>query len=229
MCGRFDLHSSPEEVARALGAELSPSAASFTPRYNIAPTTSVLMALEKGDHRVVQLARWGFYAPWKPELPLFNARSETAPTKSSFALAFSHRRAVVPADGFYEWRREKGKRPEPHYFTRSDGKPLFFGALWAPYDPGEEGDLATTILTTPASTDMAEIHDRMPVILEPDAVAIWLESDDGEAHRALCAPASSGTLVHRIVNPAIGRADAQGPSLLETPAPPPVQGSLLDM
>lgn len=226
MCGRFSLYSDPAHAAAVLGAELTSSAASWQPRYNIAPTTAVLACFERGDRRVLAPVRWGFYAQWKPELAIFNARSETARTKSSFALSFKHRRAIVPADGFFEWHRVKGARPEPHFFTRSDGQMLLFASLWAPYDPGDEGALATSILTTSANEDMAEIHDRMPVVLDSSEIAAWLNDDDEERHQAMCRPATAGTLVHRVVDPAVGRAGTEGAQLLEPPPPPATQSSL---
>jgi putative SOS response-associated peptidase YedK len=106
---------------------------------------------------------------------MINARSETAPEKPSFRRAFRERRCLIPADGFYEWRRTNGAN-QPYYIHMEDGRPFAFAGLWESWDDGGEGEVRTcTILTTMANALVGEVHERMPVIVAPDAYDVWLD------------------------------------------------------
>ncbi len=205
MCGRFtqrlswrELH----ELMDLIGAPLN-----LRPRYNIAPgqDVAVVRAADPGSQsarpgprsggtgsgRTLAMLRWGLIPAWAKDHAighkLINARSETAAEKPSFRSAFRHRRCLIPADGFYEWRRGGGTR-QPWLFGQRDGAPMAFAGLWerwtVPEGAALTGSLAErspgdavetcTILTTAANETVAPVHGRMPVILPPDACDTWL-------------------------------------------------------
>ncbi len=189
MCGRFtqrlswaELH----ELMDLIGAPLN-----LRPRYNVAPSQDVAVVRAAPDGRSLAMLRWGLIPAWARDAAighkLINARSETAAQKPSFRSAFRHRRCLVPADGFYEWRRSGGTR-QPWLFGLRDDAPMVFAGLWerwtVPEGAALTGSLAErspgdavetcTILTTAANGTVAPVHGRMPVILPPDAWDAWL-------------------------------------------------------
>jgi len=154
--------------------------AEITPSYNVAPTQQVAAVLEDEGGRRLEMLRWGLVPSWAddPDIGarMINARSETAPEKPSFRSAFRRRRCLIPADGFYEWKRENGGK-QPYYFRMHDGRPFAFAGLWESWEKGD-GTLRTcTILTTRANAVLEDVHDRMPVILPHDAYNAWLDPD----------------------------------------------------
>jgi putative SOS response-associated peptidase YedK len=156
------------------------STVEIPPSYNVAPTQQVATVLEDEGGRRLEMLRWGLVPSWAddPEIGarMINARSETAPEKPSFRMAFRGRRCLIPADGFYEWKRENGGK-QPYYFRMQDGRPFAFAGLWESWQKCD-GDLRTcAILTTRASSVLQGIHDRMPVILPCDAYDAWLDPD----------------------------------------------------
>ncbi|QKV18454.1 SOS response-associated peptidase [Oricola thermophila] len=205
MCGRFSLLHSPEAVAEFLGLE---GLEAFPPRYNIAPTQPVLAVTagpprEPGSNRPdreAHLARWGFLPSWvkdPKEFPLLiNARSETAAAKPSFRTAMRHRRALIPASGFYEWKRDKATGRSQAYWIRPAGGGLVaFAGLAETWSAPEGSELDTVaILTTRASRSIASIHDRMPVTIMPEDFSRWLDCRTQEPRHVadLLAPAPDG-------------------------------------
>lgn len=186
MCGRFALNVTPAEVEKLFGYEERPN---FPPRDNIAPTDPIAVVTFENGKRHFRLMRWGLLPGWLKEpdgFPvLFNARGETIATKPAFRAAARHRRCLVPASGFYEWKSE-GTKKIPHRLS-SDDTPLFaMAGLWEPYAHlnGSEIDTAT-IVTTSASGVVASLHDRMPVIIPQDQFSIWLESETHTLDEAL--------------------------------------------
>lgn len=178
MCGRFVLATPAGRLqARFAFAMGGPPPA---PRYNIAPTQPVLAVLPGGDGgRGGAMLRWGLIPPWAKDggagRPLINAVSETAADMPAFRAAFRRRRCLVPADGFYEWRRQ-GRQRTPVYFRRKSGEPMAFAGLWESWQPpGGEPVGSCAILTTAANRLLAPIHHRMPAILPPEAEALWLD------------------------------------------------------
>ena len=165
------------------------------PRFNVAPSQDVAVVRANDDGRTLAMLRWGLIPAWAKDhaigYKLINARSETAAEKPSFRAAFRHRRCLIPADGFYEWRRECKTR-QPWLFGLRDGSPFAFAGLWecwtVPADAALTGSLAErstgdavetcTILTTAANETVAPVHGRMPVILPPDAYGPWLAGED---------------------------------------------------
>ena len=178
MCGRFTLQS-PADLLKDLF--LLAEVPEMRPRYNVAPGQDVAVVVadaETGDRRL-QLFRWGL-VPFFAKDPaignrMINARAETLAEKPSFRAAYKRRRCLVPADGFYEWRTDaRGKTP--CHITLKD-RPLFaFAGLWESWKmPTGDRLRSFTIITTSANEKIAEVHDRMPVILDPEAHASWLD------------------------------------------------------
>src|SRR5262245_1398920 len=172
MCGRFTLTASGEEVAEAFDLE---GVEALPPRYNIAPSqpVSVVRADADGSRRLSSLA-WGLRAPGglPGDRPFINARSETAAERPSFRDAFRERRCLVVASGFYEWEGT-GKKRQPWYFRRVDGRPFAIAGLWEP--PPSPDALGTCTLLTTAPNDLVlPVHDRMPVILDFEDASTWL-------------------------------------------------------
>src|SRR5262245_4330455 len=177
MCGRYSLYSSAADLAEWLGL---PEVPALEPRYNVAPTQPVaaVRAGPGGGRELVRL-RWGLVTPWAADPGtgplLINARSETAADKPAFRAALRARRCLVPADGFYEWVRQAGKR-QPIHFRLRDGRPFAFAGLWERWQaPGGPAVESCAILTTGANELVRQAHDRMPVILGPDAFGEWLD------------------------------------------------------
>ena len=207
MCGRYTLATPKERLAEEFGFENS--SVELPPSYNIAPTQGVAAVLEEGGQRRLEVLRWGLIPPWAddPQIGsrMINARSETASEKPSFRRAFRERRCLIPADGFYEWKRVNGGK-QPYYFRMQDGRPFAFAGLWESWSKGGEGEVRTcTILTTGANAIVGEIHERMPVIVAPDAYEVWLDSaSEKDELRGLLAPFSEEEMeaypVSRFVN-----------------------------
>lgn len=151
--------------------------------YNIAPTDSIYAVAEQEGERLLGSFRWGLIPWWAKDRKIgarnINARAETAAEKPSFRDSFAKRRCLIPADGFYEWQRlPKGKLP--HYIYRADNKPLALAGLWATWNDPDSGDRirTCTILTGRPNDLVADIHDRMPVILAEDVWSDWLDREN---------------------------------------------------
>ena len=185
MCGRFALTTRPEEIEAIFALlELDP----FPSRYNIAPTQPILLVMagdrrESGSNlpdRKALLVRWGLIPGWAKnpaDLPLLiNARSETAAEKPAFRAALRHRRALIPASGFYEWKRDGKGKPQPFWVRPKRGGVVAFAGLMETYaEPGGSEIDTAAVLTTAASADLAGIHDRMPVVINPEDFGRWLD------------------------------------------------------
>jgi putative SOS response-associated peptidase YedK len=177
MCGRFTLTVDPEAVQLQFSLESVP--ASFSPRYNIAPTQNVLALTNEGS-RAADMLRWGLIPSWAKDPKIgsrmINARSETLAEKPAFRSAFRRRRCVIFADGFYEWQAQDSGPKKPMYIQLHDGQPFALAGLWEVWKPADSEDwLRTcTIITTRPNDFMAPIHNRMPVILPPEVMDDWL-------------------------------------------------------
>ena len=184
MCGRFVQSHDPEFYADAFGVETIRTE-SLPTSFNVAPTDSVYAVAEHDGERLLGAFRWGLIPFWAKDKKIgarnINARSETAADKPAFRDSFSKRRCLIPADGVYEWqRRPDGKLP--HYIYRADSRPLALAGLWASWkDPETEGWVKTcTILTGSPNPMVAELHDRMPVILPEESWSEWLDRDNND-------------------------------------------------
>lgn len=223
MCGRFSLFS-PEEILAAMfgveGDRFPP------PSYNIAPSrdvAAVRIAPEGPARRELALLRWGLIPSWAKEPAIgnrmINARVETAPDKPAFRSAFRRRRCLVPADGFYEWRKT-GARKQPYYVRMADGKPFAFAGLWERWE-GPDGEVAScTLLTTGPNDLLAPIHDRMPVILSPDDYGLWLDLEvrDPAALLSFLGPYPPDAMIAFPVRPLVNNPAADDPRCIEPAA-----------
>ncbi len=179
MCGRFTLtadQDSFEDRFSLTGFDLG-----WVPSFNIAPTQEVLTVTNDGSENRPELMRWGLVPSWAKDPKIgnrmINARSETLTEKPSFRTAFKRRRCLIPADGFYEWKRE-GKAKKPMLITANPGGLFAFAGLWETWkQPDGSWLLTCAIITTSANEFMTSIHDRMPVILPREAEGAWLDPD----------------------------------------------------
>jgi putative SOS response-associated peptidase YedK len=243
MCGRFALIADAKTVVELFSVlDVVP----FPPRYNIAPTQPVLVvraaarsdAASNRPEREAVLARWGLLPGWLKELKgfptLINARSETAAEKPAFRAAMRHRRVLFPVSGFYEWKRDDKDKPLQAYWVKPKrGQVAAFAGLmetWMGAD-GSEIDTAC-ILTTEAKGPIASVHDRMPVLIQPEDFARWLDCRTQEPRDVtdLMAGASDDYAVPVPVSNAVNKVANTGPDLIEAvaehpdaPAAPPAQ------
>lgn len=226
MCGRYYLLS-PADLLKSRFL-LDAGSGAIRPRYNIAPGQDTPVIVYD-DGRVLRLMRWGLVPSWATDPAnvsrTINARVETAATLPSFREPFRKRRALVPANGFYEWKKEPDRR-RPFAVRRKDGAPFAFAGLWDRRRAPDGKTLETfTILTTDASETVAKIHDRMPVILTPETENLWLDpkiEDPAKLATALASPGAAA-LEAVEVSPAVNSPENDGPEVLEPPfssAPP---------
>lgn len=183
MCGRYVISLALDQIADLFGVQDRPNLA---PNYNAAPTQRlpVVRRGREGEPRLTEI-RWGLVPHWSrtppdKSKPLINARAETAAEKPTFRTALKRRRALVPADGFYEWRTEEAGK-QPYYITRTDGAPMVFAGLWERWGEGEAAVDSFAILTLSAGPDIAWLHDRCPVMIARDAFAAWLDPETDPA------------------------------------------------
>jgi putative SOS response-associated peptidase YedK len=192
MCGRFTLTVTPEAVMELFQLTSAPP---LQPRYNIAPSQPVaaVRAAPDGSGRELMLVRWGLIPHWAKDpaigAKMINARAETVAEKPSFRTAFRRRRCLVPADGYYEWRKEGGQK-QPYYIRMAGGGPFALAGLWEHWE-GADGSVieSCAILTTDSNEVVRPIHHRMPVILPASTYQTWLDPSlqGGEAVQALLA------------------------------------------
>lgn len=225
MCGRFVSSSPPDEIARYFGAE-PPAEAALEPNYNVAPTNDVYVVLADGGIRKMAPHHWGLVPGWAKDpgigSRMINARAEGLADKNAFKRAFKGRRCIVPADGFYEWKKIPGqKTKQPYFIRRPDGEPLAFAGLWeewkGPDRDGSQRLRSATIITTAPNETMAPIHDRMPVILPPTAWDEWLDPANGDLASLgrLLVPAPPQILTLHPVSTDVGNVRNRGPQLTE--------------
>lgn len=205
MCGRFFLDALPETLAGPFGVARFPD---WTPRWNLAPTASIPVIREAlGQPREALLARFGlipaFARSITPDLATFNARAETLEQKPTFRDAFRLGRCLIPASGWYEWAADATGAKQPWAIGPAEGSLLAFGGLLA--TARIDGELLTSaaIVTTPANADVAPLHERMPLLLDPADWGTWLR-DRLDAARALLRPAPAGRLRRWRVGRAVG-------------------------
>lgn len=179
MCGRYRLSRRKQAIEEYFGSVSGDE--DWTPRYNIAPTQAVPVIRQspKEPIRELSLMKWGLIPHWAKDSSIaastINAKSETVATKPAFRDPFRLRRCLIPADGFYEWKRT-GTSKQPLCFEVNDGELFAFAALWDGWkDASGEWVKTCSILTTTPNAVTSAVHDRMPVILEPDRYDLWLD------------------------------------------------------
>lgn len=223
MCGRFTLTDpNPRRLTQRFDLD-GTFEIDERPRFNIAPTDPVI-AIRRTEEAKMQAGRlrWGLlpgaWATKKGQRPLINARSESIATQAAFKESFEQRRCLIPADGFYEWRRdENGKRPI--WFSPPDGELFAFAGIWARLEP-KEGEAVTScaLLTCSPNETVSPVHDRMPVVLSRDAERTWVDPDAGvDDLMELLVPAPADRLSPREVGDAVNDVREDGPHLLEPP------------
>ena len=226
MCGRYWITSPADALVSRfrVRGEFAPLRA----RWNAAPGQDLpVVRLSESGARVLEPMRWGLVPAWARDpsdagRPI-NARAETAATKPSFRESFRRRRALVPADGFYEWRR-RGPESLPFAFRAKSREPFAIAGLWDEWQAREGPPLRTfTLLTTDASADVAPVHDRMPVILESGAEDSGLDAGPGDAARLneLLRPLPAGALESFVVSLRLNSSRVDDPSVQEPSAPLP--------
>lgn len=211
MCGRFTLHSRDRIKLEGLPSLDLP----FEARYNIAPSQEILAIADFGKGVDARFIPWGLIPSWSTDGKGFiNARAETLEEKPSFNESFRLRRCLIPADGFFEWKRtERGKRP--FYFQLNDESPFAFGGIWDTWS--NSGDVVTScaIITTAANELVAELHDRMPAILLHESHDVWLDpKTDREVLIELLKPFPSVRMKIHPVSSGVNSANNDTPDLL---------------
>jgi putative SOS response-associated peptidase YedK len=240
MCGRFTQERPASDLAEIFAAE--PLADELGARFNVAPTDDAFVVVQRAERRAITAYRWGLVPHWsddsKGAARMINARAETITASPAFRHAFERRRCIVPVDSFYEWKRE-GTVRQPYRIVRADGLPLALAGLWAGWrDPDTEQVRRTfTIVTTTPNDVIADLHDRMPVILEPGSWDRWLDNGSGADPGELLAmlqPTDEVALRVYAVNRFANDVRRDGPDLIEplsastveAVAPDPVEETL---
>jgi putative SOS response-associated peptidase YedK len=234
MCGRYALAATAEDILEFLSVIMIED---FPARYNIAPTQPILIVTagegtEPGSNlpdRKAMLVRWGFTPSWVKdprEFPLLiNARSETAAEKASFRAAMRHRRILVPASGFYEWHRpakDSGRKSQAYWIRPKNGGLVAFAGLMETWSSADGSEVDTgCILTVGANAAMAPIHDRMPVVIEPENFSRWLDCRNQEPRDVadLLKPADDGFFEMIAVSDKVNKVANMGPDLQEPVSP----------
>jgi putative SOS response-associated peptidase YedK len=217
MCGRYAITTAPEAIRQLFGYLEQPN---FPPRYNVAPTQPVPIVRMVEGRRQIALVRWGLIPAWVKDPRTFslviNARGESVLEKPAFRNAMKRRRCLFPADGFFEWRRD-GERKQPYFVRLKSGGPLAFAGLWESWmGPNGEEQETAAIVTTTASRSIAHIHDRMPVIVPPEAFDFWLDPNvDAEMATSVIQPAKDALIEAYEVSSAVNRTANDMPMLVE--------------
>lgn len=216
MCGRYTLATPEQELIEAF--DVGALTFDWFARYNIAPGQKAPVVAQDRRGRRMGLLTWGLVPAWtdEPRSGIVNARAESVAAKPSFREAFARRRCLVPADGFYEWRREGGAKI-PWWFHPAQGGLVAFAGLWEKWSrPGAEPRHTFTIITTEASDEVAHVHDRMPVVVAGPDRDVWLDRASPPGRLAeIMRPAGRGTFAGHPVSTRVNRTAEDDPSLIE--------------
>ncbi|GLZ38460.1 SOS response-associated peptidase [Actinokineospora sp. NBRC 105648] len=236
MCGRYAAAKDPATLAAEFDAIDTMGDQAPDLDYNVAPTKNVVTVVQRHPRdadgavdrstteRTLRVMRWGLVPAWAKDsgggAKMINARSETAAGKPAFKKSLAERRCLIPADGWYEWRRDKTSK-QPFFTTPRDGGSLAMAGLWTTWrdqdDPAKPILITCAVLTTDAVGPLAEVHDRMPLLLGRDAFARWLDPDSREVSELLAPPSLDlvDALEIRPVSQAVNSVRNNGPELLE--------------
>jgi len=212
MCGRYALTSSPAVIAERFHLLWTPELA---PHYNIAPGQAIPVVRETGQGRELALLRWGLIPSWAKEasigMRLINARGETLADKPAFRSAYRQRRCLIPADAFYEWKAIAGRK-QPYCIRLRDEGPFGMAGLWEHWKaPDGQAVESCTIVTVDANALIAQLHDRMPLIVAPEDYDAWLTAESKELPHAVAA----GDMRYHPVSPLVSNARNDVPACLE--------------
>ncbi len=226
MCGRYVSATPPDQIAAYFGVE-APEAL-LEPSYNVAPTNDVYAVLSDGSTRHLDAFHWGLVPMWAkdPKIgsKMINARAETLAEKNAYKSAFKRRRCLIPADGFYEWKRDPDAAPkakkQPYFIHRPDGEPYAFAGLWELWRGPNKDQVplrSCTIITTSPNAVMATVHDRMPAILPPSAWDLWLDRtvDDLDLLGRLLVPSAPELIDLRPVSTEVNNVRNKGRHLID--------------
>lgn len=216
MCGRFTLYVDSKKLNTVF--HLTDNIFDYVPRYNIAPGQNVPVVTQNADGRVILNMKWGLVPHWAKDAKignrLINARAETIDDKPAFKTSFRHRRCLIPADGFYEWKKTNGK--QPMYISLPDRSVFAFAGIWSQWVPPEGGLINTcSIITTDANGFIKNIHDRMPVMFDQGwQFRAWFEQNDISLLKKLLQP-YAGDLTAHPVSSAVNSPKSDSPQLIE--------------
>lgn len=233
MCGRYVSAAERSRIEKQFDA-LAGSELELAPDYNVAPTKKVYAVMQRDDERQLRVVRWGLVPSWAKDPKIgsrmINARLESAAEKPSFRAAWKKRRAIIPADGYYEWytsthESADGKKPpkQPYYIHPTDGQLMAMAGLYEiwrdPTIPNDDDPDAfrwtCTILTMTSTDELGQIHDRMPLLVSPANQAAWLDPDNPVPAAELLVPAAPGLLEAYPVSTAVNRVANNNPHLLD--------------
>lgn len=238
MCGRYAAKKNPADLAQEFDAVDETDGKAREADYNVAPTKNVVTVVQRHPRddegqvledeptvRSLRVMRWGLVPFWAKDVAvgnrMINTRAETAAEKPAFKKSLARRRCLVPADGWYEWRRT-GKQKEPFFMTRPDGRSLSLAGIWDTWrDPKDtEGTAAPvvtfSIITTNAAGRLTEVHDRMPLVIDERNWADWLDPDRTEVEELLAPPMElMDTIELRPVSDRVNNVRNNGPDLIE--------------
>ena len=212
MCGRYALTSSPAVIAERFHLLWTPELA---PHYNIAPGQAIPVVRETGQGRELAFLRWGLIPSWAKEasigMRLINARGETLADKPAFRSAYRQRRCLIPADAFYEWKAIAGRK-QPYCIRLRDEGPFGMAGLWEHWKaPDGQAVESCTIVTVDANALIAQLHDRMPLIVAPEDYDAWLTAESKELPHAVAA----GDMRYHPVSPLVSNARNDVPACLD--------------
>jgi len=219
MCGRYKIKTPTSVIVEDFG--IRSGRLNLAPRFNIAPTQSAPVVRDLAGTRSMSMLRWGLIPSWAKDAKIafstINARAETVAEKPAFRDAFKVRRALVVADGFYEWKSEAGGK-QPYLIERKDERPMAFAGLWERWQPqdGTEAIESFTIIVTAANRLISDLHDRMPVILDAAQFDMWLDEDHQPSPDVL-KPYDSAQVRMRPVSRSLNSVKNEGPELLDAP------------
>ena len=221
MCGRFSNNAKPERIKKEFKVGIkNPNL--YEPRYNIAPSQMIDAVFESKTERVLSQLKWGLVPSWAKDAEIgnrmINARAETLREKPSFRDAFKSRRCIIPASGFYEWKRKNAGAKQPFYFYLKEREVFGFAGLWEEWLDKETGELleTCTIITTEANEVLKPVHDRMPVILKPENYDEWLDTNvkDTETLQELLKPYPAKEMDAHAVSRSVNIPDINSPDLI---------------
>jgi putative SOS response-associated peptidase YedK len=221
MCGRFTLATPDQDLAVQFNLPAIPD---LQPRYNIAPTqpVAVVRVPSAGAERELAMVHWGLIPFWAKDSKIgarmINARAETAAEKPAFRAAFRRRRCLVPADGFYEWQKQNGGPKQPYYIHMADGQAFAFAGLWERWkSPDDTVVDSCTLLTTQPNDLVRLLHNRMPVILQPQDYERWLDPtlEEAEVLKPLLTPYSPENMEAYPVSRWVNKPEHEGPGCVE--------------
>jgi putative SOS response-associated peptidase YedK len=217
MCGRFTLRTPRARLEELFALPDAP--ANLSPRFNIAPSQPIASIRQCDGQREWVYFKWGLVPSWsrqaKPPYSTINARAETVARKPAFRKAFRQSRCLIPADGFYEWKAD-GNRRQPYLIHRKDDAPFAFAGIWDHWQSAEQVIESAAIIVTEPNEVMAAIHNRMPVILDPEDYALWLDHNQPlQRIQDLLRPSPDGDLEAYPVSRLVNAPANDGPACIE--------------